>query len=254
MKIFVCVKQVPDTETKIKINADNTGIDGAGIKWIVNLYDSHAIEEALKIRDGNPGSTVTVIGLGPKRINEALITAMAMGADDAISIDAPENIDSLTTARALAKAIGSADLILTGKLAIDDNGSAVTQQLAEFLGIPHANVVSKLVLNGTKATVDREIEGGAKEVVEITLPAVLGCNRGLNNPRFASLPGIMKARKKPIKEVTLAQLDINLEQRKNQFTDFQMPPPKPAAKVLQGTVDQQVAELVKLLKEEAKVL
>jgi electron transfer flavoprotein beta subunit len=254
MKIFVCVKQVPDTETKIKLNADNSGIDTNGIKWIVNLYDSHAIEEALKIRDANSGSTVTVVGIGPKRINEALITAMAMGADEAISVDAPENIDSLTTARALAKAIGSGDLILTGKLAIDDNGSAVTQQLAEFLGMPHATVVSKLVLNGNKAVVDREVEGGTKEVLELTLPCVIGCNRGLNNPRFASLPGIMKARKKPIKEIALSQLDVNIDQKKNNFTDFQMPPPKPAAKVLQGTPDQQVQELVKLLKEEAKVL
>lgn len=257
MKIFVCIKQVPDTETKIKLTADNSGIDTSGIKWIVNLYDSHAIEEALKIRDANPGSTVTAVSVGPKRINEGLVTAMAMGADDAISIDAPENIDSLTVSAALAKAIkscGTPDLVLTGKLAIDDNGSAVTQQLAELLNLPHVTVVSKLEISGALAIATREVEGGTKEVIEVKIPAVIGANRGLNNPRFASLPGIMKARKKPIKEFSLAQLDINISQIKNSYTDFQLPASKPATKILAGSVDQQVQELVKLLKEEAKVL
>ncbi len=257
MKIFVCLKQVPDTETKIKLTADNTGIDNAGVKWIISPYDTYAIEEGIKLRDANAGSTLTAISVGPARIKEALVTALAMGADEAIFVDGPENLDSLTTAKALANAIrkeGACDLVFAGKLAIDDNASAVPQQLAELLNATHATVVSKLEMQGASMVATREVEGGTKEVIEVKLPAVIAANRGLNNPRFASLPGIMKARKKTIKEFPISQLDINVSQKKSSYYDLQLPPPKPATKMIEGNVDAQVKELVRLLREETKVL
>jgi electron transfer flavoprotein beta subunit len=258
MKIFVCIKQVPDTETKIKLLPNGSGIDEAGVKWVVNPYDEVAIEEALKLKDAFNNSTVTVLTVGPKaRAVDALRTAMAMGADDAIIVDAPASTDGFFAAKAMAKVIqgeGGADLVLTGKLAIDDNASAVPQFLAEFLEIPHVTVVSKLAVTEKSLEAEREIEGGTKEVFELQLPALVAANKGLNMPRYASLPGIMKAKKKPLKEMTLADLGLGAENAKIGFSDFQLPSEKPAVKMIQGDAAQQAAELVKLLKDEAKVL
>jgi len=258
LKIFVCIKQVPDTETKIQLNADKSGIVTTGIKWILNPYDEFAVEEALKLKESQPDSTVTVMSLGPKqRIIDTLRTALAMGADEGIVIDAPETIDTFLTAKALAGAISKqdkCDLVLTGKLAIDDNAASVSQQLAEFLNWPHTSVISKLQPGTDKVTVERDIEGGAKEIVELQLPAVLAANKGLNLPRYASLPGIMKAKKKPVQELTLESLDVDLSDQKIQYKNFDLPAEKPAAKILQGEIDQQVKELVSLLRNEAKII
>ncbi len=258
MKIFVCIKQVPDTETKIKLLSGGAGIDETGIKWVVNPYDEFAIEEALKLKDAFAGSTVTALSVGPKsRAVDALRTAMAMGADDAIIIDAPSTIDGFFAAKAMAqviKAEGGADLVLTGKLAIDDNASAVPQFLAEFLEIPHVTVVAKLSVKEKSLEAEREIEGGTKEVFELQLPALVAANKGLNMPRYASLPGIMKAKKKPLKEINLADLGLAAESSKISFSDFQLPADKPAVKMISGDPAQQATELVRLLKDEAKVL
>lgn len=258
MRIFVCIKQVPDTETKIKINADGSGIDTAGIKWVMNPYDEFAVEEALKLKTANAGSTVTIVSLGPKtRVVDSIRTGLAMGADDGLLIEAPENLDNNSTAKALAAAIKQEDsfgIVFTGKLAIDDNSAATSQLLAEYLEIPHTTVVSKFEFSGDKATVEREVEGGAKEVVEMTIPAVIGANKGLNMPRYASLPGIMKAKKKPLKEVTFDSLGIDANQMKYKFSDFQLPPEKPPIKMIDGDEGQQSQELVRLLREEAKVI
>jgi len=202
MNIFVCIKQVPDTETKLKLAPDGNGIDPTGIKWIMNPYDEFAVEEALKLKEAK-GGAVTVLSLGPaKRVVEVLRTALAMGADNAVAIDGPETLDAFTTAQALAAAIrqeGGFDLILTGKLAIDDNAASVSQMLAEFLEVPHTNVVSKLESGDQQVTVEREIEGGSREVVQLQLPALVGANKGLNMPRYASLPGIMKAKRRRLR-------------------------------------------------------
>lgn len=258
MKIYVCIKQVPDTETKIKLQADGSGIDEAGIKWVVNPYDEFAIEEALKVKEANAGSTVTAVTVGPKsRAADALRTAMAMGADDSILIDGPSNVDAYFAAKAMASAIkkeGAADLVFTGKLAIDDNASATSQYLAEFLEIPHVTVVSKLTVTEKNLEAEREVEGGSKEIFELQLPALVAANKGLNMPRYASLPGIMKAKKKPLKEMTLGDLGIGEESSKISFSDYQLPPEKPAVKMIEGDPAQQAAELVRLLKDEAKVL
>ena len=253
MKIFVCVKQVPDTETKIKINSDGSGIDTAGIKWVMNPYDEYAVEEAVKFKEKNPGAVVFAVTVGPKsRAADVLRTALAMGADEGILINAPENIDSTATAEALAQAIraeGGAHLLLTGKLAIDDNASSVGQMLAENLQLPHMTVVSKATYAGPKVLVERDVEGGAKEISEVALPAVLGANKGLNVPRYASLPGIMKAKKKVLKEI-----EWSPQEPKTKLVRFSLPPEKPPVKMLAGESSQQASQLVQLLRDEAKVL
>ncbi len=257
MKIFVCIKQVPDTETKIKISADQASIDTAGIKWVMNPYDEYAVEEANKLREANSGSQVWVVSAGPKaRVIESLRTALAMGADEAIVINA-ENLDNFSTAKALAeviKAEGDAKVIFTGKLAIDDNSSAVGQMVAEFLNIPHTSVVSKFALAGENVNVERDIEGGAKEVVQMMAPALVTANKGLNMPRYASLPGIMKAKKKVIKEIEFSSLNIPASDIKVRYSGYSLPPEKSPVKLLSGDSSAQVTELVKLLRDEAKVL
>lgn len=257
MKIFVCIKQVPDTETKIKIASDAGGIDTTAIKWVINPYDEYAIEEAVKLKESHPGSSVTVFTLGPKkRVGEALRTALAMGADEGVVIDAPESIDPLLTAKTLAAAIkkeGEFDLILTGKAAIDDNASSVGPMLAQILSIPHSSVISKLTVSNQTYLIEREVEGGTIEVIQLSGPSLIAVTKGLNSPRYASLPGIMKAKKKVLKELDLAGLGID-SHTTTKFTHFRLPPEKPAIKIISGDVTTQVSELVRLLRDEAKVL
>ena len=259
MNIIVCVKQVPDTETKIRLKADNSGIETNDIKWVMNPYDEFAVEEALKSRDKMAdGSTVTVLTLGPKtRAVEVLRTALAMGADNAVVIDQAESIDSNAVAKALAAAIKKETgwgLIFTGKQAIDDDCAQVSQLLAQYLNIPHCTVVVKLDLaaDKTSVTVQREVEGGTKEVVELKIPAVVAADKGLNSPRYASLPGIMKAKKKEIKEYAFSSLGAG--EIKIAYKNFQLPPPRAAGKTIDGDAASQAATLVKLLREEAKVI
>lgn len=258
MKIFVCIKQVPDTETKVKFNADQTGLDSVGIKWVMNPYDEFAVEEAIRLREKNAGSQVHVVSLGPKaRVTESLRTALAMGADEAIVINAPESLDAFVTAKALAKAIadeGGAQLVLLGKLAIDQNQSSVGPMLAEFLNMPHVSVTSKLEGTFGAFTAERDVDGGAREIVELKGPAVITANKGLNMPRYASLPGIMKAKKKTIKELELSNLGTSADEIKVKYKGFSMPADKPAVKILSGDASTQAAQLVQLLRDEAKVL
>lgn len=258
MKIFVCIKQVPDTETKVKINADKTAIDTAGIKWVMNPYDEFAVEEAVKLKEANAGTQVFAVTLGPKaRAAEVLRTALAMGADEGILINTNDSLDSYATAKALAAAIqaeGGGQIIFTGKLAIDDNSAAVSQMVAEFLKVPHSTVVSKFTIQGENAVVERDTEGGAKEVVQMMLPAVAGANKGLNMPRYASLPGIMKAKKKVLKELEASALGVAATDIKTKFSNLSLPADKPPVKMLSGDSAQQTSDLVRLLRDEAKVL
>lgn len=258
MKIFVCLKQVPDTETKIKILPDQSGIDGSGVKWVMNPYDEYAVEEAIKFREKNPTAQVWAISLGPKaRVIESLRTALAMGADEAIIINSVENTDALTTAKALATVIASesgAHLVFSGKLSIDNNQSSVPQMVAEFLNLPHTTVVSKLEITSENVVAERDTEGGAKEVVQMLLPALVAANKGLNMPRYASLPGIMKAKKKVIKELEFSSLNISADLQKVKYTSYSLPQEKVAVKLISGDSSAQVTELIKLLRDEAKVL
>ncbi|MBK9293713.1 MAG: electron transfer flavoprotein subunit beta/FixA family protein [Oligoflexia bacterium] len=261
MNILVCLKQVPDTETKIKINSTLAAIESSGIKWVMNPYDEFAVEEALKLRDKlSDGSKVLVYTLGPKaRAVEVLRTALAMGADDAVLIDAPENLDPNSVAKALSVALkkeSDVGVVFTGKQAIDDDCSQVSQLLAEFLGFRHATVVIKCELGSDKNhfLVEREVEGGSKEIIQIQKPAVIGAQKGLNTPRYASLPGIMKAKKKEIKEIPLSSLGVSDTDKKINFKNFQLPPERPQAKIFEGDVAANSVQLVKLLREEAKVI
>lgn len=259
MKIYVCIKQVPDTETKIKLKADASGVDFAGVKWVMNPYDEYAVEEALKQREAGKATNVTVLSVGPKaRVSETLRTALAMGADDAIVVDGPEDLDPMATAKALAGAIkaegGEFKCVMTGKLAIDDNAASVSQMLAEFLAIPHATVVTKIETADTQATVERETEGGSREVIQLRLPAVVAANKGLNMPRYASLPGIMKAKKKTIKELTLDAAGASAGDIRVKYKSFALPAEKPAVKMLSGDAAAQAHELAQLLRNEAKVI
>lgn len=257
MRIYVCIKQVPDTETRIKLAGSGQQIDEAGVKWVINPYDEFAVEEGIKFKEANPSAQVTVVTVGPKaRVNSALLTAMAMGADDALVIDTNETLDSFNTAKALAEAIkkeGAFHIIYGGKQAIDDSVSAVGPMLAEFLSIPHSSVVTKCEYKGDKVSVQREVEGGTLETYELPVPCLIAANKGLNKPRFASLPGIMKAKKKPIKEYSLADLGVT-PAAKVKYTQMELPKDRPAVKMIAGEPAAQAKELVRLLREEAKVL
>lgn len=258
MKVFVCLKQVPDTETKIKILPDHSGIDTAGIKWVMNPYDEFAVEEAVKFKEKNPTAQVWAITSGPKsRAVEVLRTALAMGADEAIVINSPENLDASSTAQALAKAIqaeGGAHLVFSGKIAIDSSQSSVPQMTAEFLNIPHATVVSKFEAVSESFTVERDVDGGNKEVIQVMAPALIAANKGLNLPRYASLPGIMKAKKKVIKEIEFASLGIAATEQKVKYLEFALPADKPSVKIIGGDSASQVSQLVQALRNDAKVI
>lgn len=262
MNIFVCIKQVPDTETKITPNGDGSFIETSSIKWIMNPYDEFAVEQALLLKASAGDSTVTVVRVGGVKDSEALRTAMAMGADEAILVEAEDNLDSYCTAKALKLAIEKSgktpDIILTGKQAIDDDCLQVPQLLAQMLELPSVAVVVGFEADGNKLTLKREVEGGAIEVYEVEAPCVVACNKGLNSPRYASLPGIMKAKKKPLTQHSLADLGITDADRRVVYSDFHLPPEKPPGKKFEamdeGQVDSVVKEVVGLLRNEAKVI
>lgn len=261
MKIAVIIKQVPDTETRIKLGPDSNGansaksLDQSSVKWIVNPYDEHAIEEALQLRDKNPGSGTLVLSVGPSRCAEALRTALAMGIDEAIHIEAKDSLDSPQTAQALAQVLknqGEIDLVLMGQVTIDDASTDLGPQIAEILGWGCVSSIGKLQLTAAEGMAQREVEGGGIEIFKFQTPAVLTTNKSLNTPRYASLPGIMKAKKKNIQVISVSSLD--LPEAGWELESFLTPPEKPPVKILTGTPQQQAQELVKALRDEAKVL
>jgi electron transfer flavoprotein beta subunit len=257
MNIYVCIKQVPDTETKIKLNADQSGIDTAGIKWIMSPYDEFAVEEALRLKEKNAGSTVTVLSAGPTRVVETIRTALAMGADNGIHIDIPETADNNMAAKALAGALkkeSKVDIIFSGKEAIDDGAAQVSQLVAEYLDISYVTVVLNVEYSANSIKCKREIEGGAFEIVEASLPALVAAQKGMNEPRYASLPNIMKAKKKEVKGLKMADAGVSEADQKIRYKNYQLPPPKQAGKKLSGDPATQAKELVRLLHEEAKVV
>lgn len=257
MNIYVCVKQVPDTETKIKLNADNSGIDPAGIKWILSPFDEFAVEEALRLKEKNAGSTVTVISAGPARVVDSIRTALAMGCDNGIHIEIPESADNNYAAKALAGALkkeAKVDIVFTGKEAIDDGAAQTSQLIAESAGLSCVTVVLGVEYSGTSVKCKREVEGGAFEMVEASLPVLIAAQKGLNEPRYASLPNIMKAKKKEVKSLKAADVGVSDADQKIRYKNFQLPPPKQAGKKIAGDVPTAMKELVRLLHEEAKVV
>lgn len=256
MKIFVCIKQVPDTETKIKIADDGKSIETAGIKWILCPYDEFAVEEAIRFKEKNAGTTVTVVSAGPDRATEALRTALAMGCDEALHVATPENADAYLSAKALARAIeknGPAHIVFTGKQAIDDDAAQVHQAMAEFLQIPAVTVVLRAQYGAT-IQAEREIEGGAIEKYDLPTPCVIAAQKGMNEPRYASLPNIMKAKKKEIKKLSLADLDLSDSQVKVAYKQMSLPAERGTCKMISGDPATAAKELARLLHEEAKVI
>ncbi|MBT7669820.1 MAG: electron transfer flavoprotein subunit beta/FixA family protein [Bdellovibrionales bacterium] len=262
MNIFVCVKQVPDTETKVIPTGDKSYIETSSIKWIMNPYDEYAVEQALLVKAANSDSTITIVRVGAVKSTEAVRTAMAMGADEAILVQCDQPLDSYMTAKAIKGAIEKSgktpDLIFTGKQAIDDDCLQVPGLLAHMLGIPSVSVVTVFEMNGDTLTLKKDSEGGSKEVYEVKAPVLIACNKGLNTPRYASLPGIMKAKKKPLTTLTLADVGVDENDRKVKYSDFQLPPEKPPGKKFdamdEGEQASVVGNVVGLLRNEAKVI
>ena len=248
MNILVCVKQVPDTETAVKIGADGKSIQTQDVNFVLNPYDEYAIEEALRIKEAK-GGEVTLLSAGPEEAKKSLRTGLAMGADKALHLVCTHQHDSLTLAQALADVIktSSWDLVLCGKQAVDDDEAQMGIMLAQILDWPSVSTVIKLELGEGKATAHREIEGGI-EVVETPLPAVITAQKGLNEPRYASLKGIMMAKKKEIAETPCSQAGSKIE-----VLDLSYPKARSGGKIV-GEGVAAVPALIKLLHEEAKVL
>jgi electron transfer flavoprotein beta subunit len=256
VNIIACVKQVPDTESQIRVKPDGSGIDDTGIKWVMNPYDEFGVEEGLRLKE-KLGGEMTIVSLGPARALESIRTALAMGADKGIHINDPafDGADAYVTATALAAAIRNIpyDIIFCGQRAIDDDSGQVGAILAELLNIPQVTVVTKIDVDGNSAKVIRPIEG-AQLLIESSLPAVFTAQKGLNEPRYASLPGIMKAKKKPVEVRDAASLGVTVDV-KARVVKTLPPPARTPGKIICGDDPAAKAkELARLLREDAKVI
>ena len=256
MNIIVLLKQTFDTEEKIVIQDGRIVEDGP--EYVINPYDEYAVEEAVKLKE-TQGAEVTVVTLGPPRVESALRTALAMGADKAILIEDDEslNLDEHCISKILSAAIKDRDydLVLTGSMSVDNGASQVAVRVAEELNLAHVATAVELTIDSDKVTVVKDVEGNS-EVIEASLPLLVTAQQGLNEPRYPSLPGIMKAKKKPIERLSLDDFELNLEESaaKTVILDQFLPPKKEAGKVLSGELSQQAQELVQLLHQEAKVI
>lgn len=257
MDIVVCLKQTFDTEAKIIIDSSGK-IDATGVNLIMNPYDEFAVEEALKLKE-KFGGQVTVVSMGGDRVQETLRTALAMGCDQAVHINDPTlaNPDEWVSAEILAKAVSQLpyDIILTGRIAVDDGSSQVAVRMADALNIPSVSSILKLEVEDGKATATREIDGGT-ELIEVDLPAVFTAQKGLNIPRYPSMMGIMKAKKKEIRVLTLADLGLNAAHLSGKMTvlKFSLPTPRKGGVKISGEAAEAAKELARLLREEAKVI
>ncbi len=256
MKILVALKQVPHQDARLDVNGDGTWIKEDGIKFEINSYDTYALEEALRIKDAGEAEVV-VISIGPDRVTQALRTALGMGADRAVHVndDALVGSDSLGIAKTLA-AIGkeeSPDLVFMGLMSDDGNASAVPPMVAELMGLTSATGVLKAELSDGNVRVERELEGGALEVVDLPTPALLAVQSGLNQVRYASLKGIMAAKKKPIDVKTAADLGVadavGSGGAKVKIEKVYQPPKGDGAELLEGSTDEIVTGLVNKIKE-----
>lgn len=250
MKIAVCIKRVPDTETRIKIGEDGKSIDPAGVKFVLNPYDEYAMEEALRLKEKAGSGEVVAVAMGSESSQETIRTALAMGADRGVLLQTDvTSVDPLAAARVLAAELrdGGYDLILFGKMAIDDYNHAVGVMVAELLELPCVSAIGKLELGDGQGRAEREVEG-AVEVVEFSLPAVLTADKGLNEPRYPALRGIMMAKKKPleVKPVELAVGGVEV-------VELALPPARPEGRIV-GEGPDAVPALIEALQTEAKVL
>jgi electron transfer flavoprotein beta subunit len=246
---IVCVKRVPDTETRIRISADQKTVEGAGVKFVMNPYDEFAVEAALKHREPAGAGEVTVVSVGSTDSAETLRAALAMGADAALLLRSDAPAEGLAVARALAAELKERqfDLALFGMRAIDDDLQAVGAMTAELLHLPSATVVTEFSVDGDTVTAQREIEGGT-EVVELKTPCILTITKGAYEPRYASLKGIMAAKKKPLEEKP-----AQLGEARTTLRSLTPPPERQPGRIVGKGADA-VPELVRLLREEAKVV
>ncbi|MFQ5890393.1 MAG: electron transfer flavoprotein subunit beta/FixA family protein [Gemmatimonadota bacterium] len=249
MRSIVCIKRVPDTETRIRIAPDGTSIDAAGVKYIMNPYDEFALEEAIRLKEAAGTGCVTVLTVGSDEAKETLRSGLAMGADDAVLLRAEPGLDGLAVAQVIAEAVSDRefDLLLFGKQAVDDDNMQVPGMVSELLELPCVTVVVELEIENGRAVARREVEGG-HEVVEFALPAVVAAQKGLNEPRYPSLKGIMAAKRKPLEE-----RDVELPASRLRLLGLSEPSPRPPARILGEGADV-VPELIRRLREEAKVL
>jgi electron transfer flavoprotein beta subunit len=249
LNVIVCIKRVPDTEARIRIASSGVATESAGVKFIVNPYDEFAIEAALRLKDAGGATEVALLTLGDAASAEQLRSGLAMGADRAVLLKGDAGPDGLATARALVAELGAADagLILFGVKAVDDDQQQVGPMVATLLDRPCVTGVSELVLEGDRVVCHREVEGGV-EVVDVPLPAVLTITKGPYEPRYASLKGIMAAKKKPLEEKTATASPARIE-----VVKLEPPRERPAGRIV-GQGPEAVPELVRLLREEAKVI
>ncbi len=256
MKIMVCLKQVPHQDARLDVNGDGTWIQEDNIKFEINTYDTYALEEALRIKDAGEAEVV-VVSIGPDRVTQALRTALGMGADRAIHVNDPdaEGSDALGIAKILAAIAKeeNPDLILSGLMSDDANFSAVPPMLAELVGIPHTTAAIKVERNNGTVTCDREIEGGASEVVALEAPCLIAVQSGLNQVRYASLKGIMAAKKKPLDVKTAGDLglggQVGAGAAKVNVTKIAPPPKGDSAELVEGSTDEIAGKLVTKIKE-----
>lgn len=258
MNVAVWIHQVPDTDTRIRITADASGIVPDDITWIINPYDEFAIEAGLALKGAGKAAKVVLIAIGGADVEKSIKSGLALGADAAVRIEPDAVIagDALTTARALAAAVRAQDcsLLLCGKQTIDDDSTLVPAMTAEVLGWPQLLVVDQLSVEGDTVTAARSMGGGSKHVVQAGLPCVVSCDKGLNTPRTASLKGIMAAKKVKIDTANAASLGV-APQARVQVSAYALPPARPTGRIINGpSVQAKVDELVRLLREEAKVL
>jgi electron transfer flavoprotein beta subunit len=249
MKLVVCVNHVPDTATRVKFGSDGKIIDPTGVTYIINPYDEYAVEEALKIKEKAGSGEVVILSLGGENNKETIRKALAMGADSGILLKDDQQRDSMYIARALAEEIKNqgAQLVFMGKQSVDYDNSIVGQLTAELLNYNCVPICVKLEFDGDKIIAEREIEGG-REVIETSLPCIITCQKGLNEPRYASLKGIMAAKKKTIEERPAYASTATTE-----IVKMELPTGKQPGRII-GSDASAVPELVRLLKEEAKVI
>lgn len=262
MDIVVLLKQVPDTEAVIRIADDGLSVKTNDAKWVVNPYDEYAVEEALRIK-AEHGGTVTVICLGPEKAVEAIRTALAMGADNGVRVDDSEFIgsDALGTAKILAAAVKKFphDLVICGQRALDDDNYQAGAAVAQYLDLPLLSMVIKVQINEKTITCHRTVEGGVI-ITQTPLPVLFTTQKGLNEPRFASMMGIMKAKKKIIQVMAASDLEIALsdvgpDQAKTKITALRFPPQRSGGTIISGDLPaDQAKELVNILQNQAKVL
>ena len=256
MKVMVCLKQVPHQDARLDVKADGSWIQEDNIKFEINSYDTYALEEALRLKDSS-GAEVVVVSIGPDRVTQALRTALGMGADRAVHVkdDAINGSDALGLAKVLAAVAKqeNPDVVFCGLMADDDNFSAVPPMLAELLGVPSATGVVSTNNTDAGMTVERELEGGAYEVVEMTKPCLAAIQTGANQVRYASLKGIMQAKKKPVDVKTAADLGVadavGAGAAKAKINKIYVPAKGDSAEILTGSTDEIVSKLVGKIKE-----